>query len=115
MTMEISGLLERALNIRGFYHKVLASNIANIETPGYKEKDVDFVTELERSMKGSTSDVEVRVKSDPGGIDGIDGNSVNLEDQIVKLSENSMMFNAFVQLINKKFSMMRYVINEGRR
>ena len=113
--MEISGLLEKALNIRGFYHKVLASNIANVETPGYKEKDLDFVTELEKSMRGEVSTIEVREKSDPDGIDGIDGNSVNMEDQIVRLSENSMMFNAFVQLINKKFSMMRYVISEGRR
>jgi flagellar basal-body rod protein FlgB len=113
--MEISGLLEKALNIRGFYHKVLASNIANVETPGYKEKDIDFSTELERSIGGSNGGFEIRERSDPGGIDGIDGNSVNMEDQIVKLTENTMMFNAFVQLINKKFSMMRYVINEGRR
>jgi flagellar basal-body rod protein FlgB len=113
--MEISGLLEKALNIRGFYHKVLASNIANVETPGYKEKDIDFNTELKKSIEGNTANAEVREKSDAGGIDGIDGNSVNMEDQIVKLTENTMMFNAFVQLINKKFSMMRYVINEGRR
>jgi flagellar basal-body rod protein FlgB len=113
--MEISGLLEKALNIRGFYHKVLASNIANVETPGYKEKDIDFSAELRRSAGDGPAGIEVHEKSDPGGIDGIDGNSVNTEDQIVKLTENTMMFNAFVQLINKKFSMMRYVINEGRR
>jgi flagellar basal-body rod protein FlgB len=113
--MEISGLLEKALNIRGFYHKVLASNIANVETPGYKEKDIDFGTELEKSIGGSSQSFDIREKSDPEGIDGIDGNSVNMENQIVKLTENTMMFNAFVQLISKKFSMMRYVINEGRR
>jgi flagellar basal-body rod protein FlgB len=113
--MEISGLLEKALNIRGFYHKVLASNIANVETPGYKEKDIDFNAELQRSAGNGPASIEVHEKSDPGGIDGIDGNSVNMEDQIVKLTENTMMFNAFVQLVNKKFSMMRYVINEGRR
>ena len=112
--MEISALLEKALNIRGLYHKILASNIANIETPGYKEKDIDFKAELERSVRGGIGEIEVREKRDPGGIDGIDGNSVNMEDQIVKLTENTMMFNAFVQLINKKFSMMKYVINDGR-
>lgn len=112
--MEISGLLEKALNIRGFYHKILASNIANVETPGYKEKDIDFVSELKRSTNGGTTNIEVSEKADASGIDGIDGNSVNMEDQIVKLSENTMMFNAYVQLINKKFSMMKYVINGGR-
>lgn len=113
--MEISSLLERALNIRSFYHKILASNIANVETPGYKEKDIDFEAELRKSLGESTTSIEVREKSNPDGVDGIDGNSVNMEDQIVKLTENTMMFNAFVQLINKKFSMMRFVINEGRR
>jgi flagellar basal-body rod protein FlgB len=112
--MEISGLLEKALNIRSFYHKVLASNIANVETPGYKEKDIDFVSELKRSTNSSTSDIEVIEKASQNGVDGIDGNSVNMEDQIVKLSENTMMFSACVQLINKKFSMMKYVINGGR-
>ncbi len=113
--MEISGLLEKALNLRGIYHKVIASNIANVETPGYKEKDIDFGVELEKSLKDGSTEVDVLEKSDPGGIDGIDGNSVNMEDQIVKLTENTMMFNAFVQLINKKFSMMRYAISEGKR
>jgi flagellar basal-body rod protein FlgB len=113
--MEISNLLEKALNIRGYYHKVIASNIANVETPGYKEKDIDFQTELERSVSGSTGNIEVHEKSNPSGSDGIDGNSVTMEDQIVKMTENSMMFNAFVQLINKRFSMLRYAINEGRR
>jgi len=44
----------------------------------------------------------------------MDGNSVNMENQIVRLTENTMMFNSFVQLINKRFSMMKYTINGGR-
>lgn len=112
--MEIVGLLEKALNVRAFYHKILAANMANVETPGYKEKDIEFEAELDRSL-GSTRDIEVREKADAGGATAIDGNTVNMENQIVKLTENTVMFHAFVQLINKKFSMMRYVINEGRR
>jgi flagellar basal-body rod protein FlgB len=113
--MEVTNLLEKALNIRGFYHKVIASNIANVETPGYKEKDIDFQSELRRSMDGNIAEIKIMEKSNPSGIDGIDGNSVNMEDQVVKLSENTMMFNAFVQLINKKFSMMKYAIGGGGR
>ena len=45
--LEIMGLLEKALDIRAFYHRILASNIANVETPGYKEKDIDFRKELD--------------------------------------------------------------------
>jgi flagellar basal-body rod protein FlgB len=110
--LEITNLLERALNIRAQYHKVLAANIANIDTPGYREKDIDFKAELGRSSEGlSTIDVKEKIESEGN----MDGNSVNMENQIIKLTENTMMFNSLVQLVNKRFSMMKYIINGGGR
>jgi flagellar basal-body rod protein FlgB len=112
--MNTVGLLEKALNIRAFYQRVLASNVANVETPGYNEKRVDFLAELDRSGSGTGSSVRVIEAEPPEGSNSVDGNSVNMEDQIVNMTENSMMYNAFVQLIGKKFSLMKYVINGGR-
>jgi flagellar basal-body rod protein FlgB len=112
--MNAVGFLEKALNIRAFYQKVLASNVANVETPGYREKRVDFLAELGKSGTGDSSTVKVIEAEPPEGANAVDGNSVNMEDQIVKMTENGLMYNAFVQLIGKKFSMMKYVINEGR-
>jgi len=112
--MEVTNLLERALNIRAQYHKILSGNIANVETPNYKEKDIDFKTEIQRSM-ASPNSVEIRESTDGDSIGSIDGNSVNMENQIVKMTENHMLFTSLVQVLSKKFSMMRYVINEGRR
>jgi len=112
--MEIVDMLEKALNIRAVYQRVLASNIANVETPGYKEKDIDFKAELARSMSGPGT-VEVKEKETADGVTSIDGNTVNMETQIVKLTENALMFNALVQSITKQFSRMLYAINEGRR
>ena len=113
--MEIIGLLEKALDIRAFYHRILASNIANVETPGYKEKDIDFRKELD-SLMGGPANIEVKVKDTiDGGMASIDGNTVSMEDQIVKMTENTLMFNSLVQMINKKFTMIRYAINEGRK
>jgi flagellar basal-body rod protein FlgB len=111
--METLSLLEKALNIRAYYHKVLASNIANVETPGYKEKSVDLMAELDKPGDG-VRNIEVKEAEESEGANALDRNSVNVEDQIAKLTENNMMFDAFVQLINKKFSMLKYVINEGR-
>ena len=113
--LEVIDLIEKALDIRAFYHRVLASNIANVETPGYKEKDIDFRKELDSSTR-EPAHIEVKVKETiDGGIAAIDGNTVNMEDQIVKMTENTLMFNSLVQMINKKFTMIRYAINEGRR
>lgn len=112
--MEIVNLLEKALNIRAFYHRVLSANIANVETPGYKEKDIDFRAELDKFVSG-TDAIQVKERTNGDGISSVDGNTVNIESQIVKLTENNLMFNSLVQLVNKKLSMIRYAINEGRR
>ena len=112
--MEVTNLLERALNIRAHYHKVLSGNIANVETPNYKEKDIDFQAEIKRNID-SPNNVVIKESTDGDVIGSIDGNTVNMENQIVKMTENHMLFTSLVQVISKKFSMMRYVINEGRR
>ena len=107
-------LVEKALNLRAQYHKVLAGNIANVETPNYKEKDIDFQREMERNV-GSLTSMDIKESSDGDVIGSIDGNTVNMENQIVKLTENSMFFTSLVQVISKKFSMMKYAISEGKR
>ena len=112
--MGVIDLIEKALDIRVFYQRILASNIANAETPGYKEKELDFKKEMERAATGSTR-FEVTQKESADGIAAIDGNTVGMEDQVVKMTENTLMFNSLIQMINKKFSMMRYAINEGRK
>jgi len=113
--METVNLIEKALNIRSFYHKIIAGNIANVETPNYKEKDIDFREELGRQMTGSR-DVAVKERhNEENDSNSADGNTVNIENQMVKLTENSMMYSALIHVVTKKFSLMRYLINEGRR
>ena len=112
--MDVVNLVEKALSVRSFYHKILSENIANVETPNYKEKDIDFLGEIQRQMAG-TPNIEVKEKTDDDGINRLDGNTVNIEKQMVKMTENNMIYNSLVQVITKKFSMMRYMINEGKR
>jgi flagellar basal-body rod protein FlgB len=112
--MDVVNLIERALTIRSHYHKVLAGNIANADTPNYKEKDINFFEEIQKKTV-SQKDIEVKEKAGDEGAGGMDGNTVNIENQMIKMTENSMMYSSLVQVITKKFSMMRYMINEGRR
>ncbi|MCX8022130.1 MAG: hypothetical protein N2745_05090 [Syntrophorhabdaceae bacterium] len=113
--MEVLNLVEKALNIRAFYHRIISGNIANVETPNYKEKDIDFREAMEKQISGA-NDIEVKEKiEDEEGSNSIDGNTVNIEDQMVRLTENSMLYNSLVHVVSKKFSIMRYLINEGRR
>jgi flagellar basal-body rod protein FlgB len=118
--MEMVNLIEKALNIRTYYHKVISGNIANVETPGYKEKDLDFRNELQKKISsGETalrdSSIEVTESVANDGLKSIDGNTVNMENQIVKLTENQLMFHSLVQVATKRFSLMKFLISEGRR
>lgn len=117
--MEMVNLIEKALNIRTYYHKVISGNIANVETPGYKEKDLDFSSELQRQIGSSEKalkggDIEVRESPANDGLTSIDGNTVNMENQIVKLTENQLMFHTLVQVAAKRFALMKFLISEGR-
>ncbi|HEY3277584.1 MAG TPA: flagellar basal body rod protein FlgB [Syntrophorhabdaceae bacterium] len=111
--MEVLGLVEKAMNIRAFYHKVLAGNVANVETPHYKEKDIDFNRALETNMR-KVEDIQVGEKEDYNGLNSTDGNTVNMEDQVTKLTENNLYFNSLTKIMTKKFAVMRYIITEGK-
>jgi len=112
--MDVIKLIEKALDVRAVNHRVIAGNIAHVETPHYKEKEIDFKQALESRIAGMQN-IDVQEKTETDGMSSIDGNTVNLEVQMVKMNENSMMYSALVQALNKKFSLMRYLVNEGRR
>lgn len=120
--MQIVDLIGKALGVRAFYHKVISGNIANSQTPGYKEKDIDFNGELEKRAGGAAGNkmagpagYNVIENQGDDGFRSIDGNTVNLEDQTVKLTENQLMYHALVQIAGKRFSLMKYLISEGKR
>jgi flagellar basal-body rod protein FlgB len=112
--MDVLSYAEKALNVRVFNHKVLAGNIAHVETPNYKEKEVDFKQALEGQIAG-VKNIEIQEKTESDGVGSVDGNTVNMEVQMVKMNENSMMYNALIQAISRRFSLMRYLITEGKR
>jgi len=116
--MGVINLIEKALDVRAVNHRVISGNIAHVETPHYKEKEVDFRQALESRISGlnnNNNNIEIHEKTESDGMDSVDGNTVNMEIQMVKMNENSMIYSSLIQVLSKKFSMMRYIINEGRR
>jgi flagellar basal-body rod protein FlgB len=119
--MDMINLIGKALNIRASYHKVISGNIANVATPGYKEKEMDFKKEIDRVMYSDASGsvisngVEVKESPESDGLSSLDGNTVSVENQIVKLTENQVMYHSLVQVAAKRFSIMKFLISEGRR
>ncbi|MCB0407066.1 MAG: flagellar basal body rod protein FlgB [Bdellovibrionales bacterium] len=126
--------LAASANLRLLRQNITSSNIANAETPGYKAQKVDFEEALSRALdheglgKMHTSDNEHflmgqgavgRVRADVYDNPDInltnDGNTVDLEKEMATLSENTILYRAALQLINKKLGAMKYAATEGAR
>lgn len=124
--------LGTALNMRLMKQNLISSNIANAETPGYHAKKIDFEDALARaldidglrgmstssgdhySVGGHSAKVRPDIYENPEGAINNDGNTVDLEKEMSSLTENSIMYKAALQLINKKMAALRYSITESK-
>ncbi len=126
-------LLERVLDLRAAWHQVIASNIANEETPGYRAKELPFREALAaaargelagrllvthsrhlRPGEGGASPGAVRLADASAGATGLDANTVNLEVEMAKLTDNAMQYNAAAAIVAMRFQQLLAVIREAR-
>jgi flagellar basal-body rod protein FlgB len=112
----ILGIHERALMLRARRSEVLASNLANADTPGYKARDIDFKATLEQSMStqqgaGMNATHAGHFTNGAGGADGellyrnptqpsIDGNTVDSQVEKSKFAENALQYQASLSFID---------------
>ena len=121
-------LLTKATHFTNLRHNVIASNIANVDTPGYKAMELKFEHLLEQALadisnEGGENDNQPRAagfrKAEPVPVldttqqPRLDGNTVNPDQQLAKLAENTIMHHTFVQLLNMRFKMLQTAINSG--
>lgn len=126
--------LAASLNFRSLRQNITASNLANAETPGYKAKVVEFEDALARAIDleginkgngadpdhlamgtGAISHARADVYDNPEVNVTNDQNTVDLEKEMATLQENSILYKAALQLINKKLGALRYAVTEGGR
>lgn len=89
--------------------KVVASNIANADTPGYKTKDIDFQTELQNASSGLSP-----VASDVAGLKvKNDGNNVSLDRESRLLAENALRFSVASNLMRSQLKIVHMAIEGG--
>lgn len=90
--------------------RLVASNIANADTPGYRTRDVDFQSELRTAMGGG----EPRVVEAEGLAAKNDGNNVSLDREARLLAENALRFQIASQLVKQQVRAVRSAISEGK-
>ena len=111
----VSAHLEHYMNLLSTRQRLVASNIANLDTPGYKTRDIDFhfefMSKMDASGKGENSDPTV---FEAGGlIVKNDGNDVSLDREMRMLSENAIRFSVAATLLKGQMQSLRTAIQEG--
>lgn len=104
----LSGQLERYMNLLSARQNLVASNIANADTPGYRTQDIDFQSEFQNAMGGAPQIMQ------PGGLAvKNDGNNVSMDREARLLSENAMRFSVASGLMRGRITALRAAIKEG--
>lgn len=119
-------VFSQAMNLRSQRHQVLASNIANADTPHYKARDFNFETAMQNAMAGRQNAGGVALaRTAAGHIAGgassgaaavqyrketqsaVDGNTVDMDVERAQIAENAMQYQILTQLIGDKFKGIR--------
>jgi flagellar basal-body rod protein FlgB len=112
--------LTRFLDMSVFRSGLILSNMANIDTPGYQARDINFRQELKRASDDDeegnpmeTVSLVPAVHTVRGLIERPDGNNVNLERESMLLADTQLRFDTGVQLLRDRFRMLSSAIHEG--
>jgi flagellar basal-body rod protein FlgB len=105
----LSNSLDRYMTLVSVRQKLVASNVANADTPGYKTQDIDFESELHNAAAGTSPVVNavpgLRVKND--------GNNVDLDREARLLAENALRFSVASNLLRTQLKTVRMAIEGG--
>ncbi len=127
--------MQKAMDVLDAQHKVIAGNIANVNTPAFHKLQMDFKSEMTRLLETEGNDREKMplravprgMNSDESSVEWVpattqdtttpgrpDGNNVRLENEMVDLAETNEVFSTLSRVAGKNLRMMRYVISGGR-
>jgi flagellar basal-body rod protein FlgB len=127
-------LVQRSLDLRSARQRVIASNLANEETPGYRASELNFMDQLRSAHQGrlpivltatqprhfgtqgaqGVQAVTGALSEVPAGDLPLDANSVNLELEMAKQSDNAMQYNAAASIMAIRFRQLLSAIREAR-
>jgi flagellar basal-body rod protein FlgB len=121
-TTPLLSTLESYLNLTTRREQAISANMANVDTPGYHTRDIDFDGELQRAMSGvlsqsedGTGSVQINpvVREIPGLLERPDGNNVSLDREGLLMAETQLKYQVGIQLIKDQFHQILSAINGG--
>jgi flagellar basal-body rod protein FlgB len=104
--------LESYLSLTNRREAVIASNMANVDTPGYRTKDFDFQQALARAMDTSDGETQrVAMHDVQGLLERPDGNNVDIDRESLQLSEAQLQYQIGTQVMKDRFHQLLSAIN----
>ena len=127
-------IAQKSLDFRTSRHDLLASNVANKDTPGYQAEDLVFRASLEKALQAEQpgplkqtdsrhfdgrntpplNEVEAQRILSASPYPDFDGNTVDLDREMAKIAENQLMYNATLRMLAHKLRGLKSAIAEGR-
>jgi flagellar basal-body rod protein FlgB len=110
-------LLAKLVDVTTLRHKVLSQNVANVNVPGYRKLNVSFDEALAQHVRQhgeqGIQDLQPQIVEDPNAPARLDGNTVDIDGEMMRLSKNTLLNNTYLQILSTKTAMMRRAI-DGR-
>ena len=106
-------ILQQVMDAAALRHRVIAQNVANVNTPGYRRQEVVFEDEMARAFAGASSPTAVNVKPYVVTADGperVDGNTVDLNREMNDLNKNFLLYEAAAQIITSRVTSLKTAI-----
>lgn len=106
--------LERFLEVTTDREQTIAANMANVDTPGYKTKDINFKQALAQASDDNNGLQLSPVVSEVSGLlERPDGNNVNLDRESTLLAQSQLQFQMGTQMVKSQFHQLLAAINGG--
>ncbi len=109
MFQSVAGDSEHYMTLLSQRQKLVASNIANVDTPGYRTKDIDFRAEFENASSEDMAPTVIEPSNLPVKADG---NNVNLDREARLLSENALRFSIASSFARSELASVRAAIQD---
>jgi flagellar basal-body rod protein FlgB len=115
-------MVQDRLSLSSKNQKLISSNLANIDTPGYKTKSLSFEDTLRQSLQDHVLHMVRTNSRDMAPDDPVEalkdssvkeGGRVDLDTQMVNLAKNSLEYQYMIAMLNKKFTMLKTAITDG--
>ena len=107
--------MQQYLDMTSLRQSLISSNIANVDTPGYRTRDIDFEKELQKASEAAPdAPSSPHVRDVAGLIERPDGNNVSIDRETMLLAQTQLQFQVGIALLKQEFKRLQTAITEGR-